>query len=219
MRSCSTGSRFEPPDRMSATASSNQPSYRSAASSQAARFAACMSRDVRGLLGRRGRGRWAWAERDRPWAASLRGRNHEGRRPADDGRSVVPGPGAEPAPCRQAVAGSWPGPPSSAGAGVAREVARAGDGRHVRSSARCVFARGQLARHLPAPLRAVPWGRSHRHVRDLRGPPRGGGGLTPRIIPPLATSVASGRIRRSAASAALEPQRRWRSCPPARPEP
>ena len=41
--------------RISSTASSNQPSYRSAASSQAARFAACIAADVRGLLGVAGR--------------------------------------------------------------------------------------------------------------------------------------------------------------------
>ena len=48
--SSSGGSRFVPPDRISSIASASQPSYRSAASSQAARFAACIARTI-GALG------------------------------------------------------------------------------------------------------------------------------------------------------------------------
>ncbi len=173
MRSCSTGSRLEPPERMSATASSNQPSYRSAASSHAARVAACMwatSAASSGVAGRTlGVGEGSSIGLRVYAAAESRKPPSRGRRPTSPFRGRAQ---FRPRVVRR-VAGSWPGPPSSTGATVARQVARAGDGRHVRSSARCVFARRRLAGNLPAPSRAAPWGRSHRHVRDLRGPPRG----------------------------------------------
>ena len=107
------------------------------------------------------------------------------------------GPGADPAPRGGRSVGSCPGPPCCRRV-RSIDVPRTGNGRRIRSSARCVFARRRLAGNLPAPLRAAAWGRPHRHVRDLPGPPReeGSGRHYAPMTTPLSTVGGAGRQRR-----------------------
>ena len=112
------------------------------------------------------------------FAGTWKGRHPLGRRP---GMSWYRGRHAT-GPAVLGRSGLRPGPPCPAGAGFVREIARAGSCRRVRGSARCVFARRQPARLGPAPSRAEPHGRSHRHHRLPPGTPSAGEGREAPII-------------------------------------